>query len=73
MNIVNELINTVNSTSDCFNFWILCTIIGVYEMNQFLETLDEQKMLYIKYNVASMPEEDEEQINCFTSMIIYRA
>lgn len=44
-----------------------------YEMNQFLETLDEQKLLDIKYNVAAMPEEDEEQIYCFTSMIIYRA
>ena len=37
-----------------------------YEMNQFLETLDEQKLLDIKYNVAAMPEEDEEQIYCFT-------
>jgi hypothetical protein len=44
-----------------------------YEMNQFLETLDEQKLLDIKYNVAAMPEADEEQIYCFTSMIIYRA
>ncbi len=42
-------------------------------MNRFLETLDEKKLVDIKYNVAAMPEEDEEQIYCFSAMIIYRA
>lgn len=45
------------------------------EMNKFLEELDDKKLLDIKYNVAALPEddEDEEQIYCFSAMIIYRA
>jgi hypothetical protein len=44
------------------------------EMNRFLKGLDEKKLLDIKYNVAAMPEdEEEEQIYCFSAMIIYRA
>ncbi|WP_338449159.1 sporulation protein Cse60 [Niallia oryzisoli] len=44
------------------------------EMNHFLKDLDEKKLLDIKYNVAAMPDdEDEEQIYCFTAMVIYRA
>lgn len=44
------------------------------EMNRFLKELDEKKLLDIKYNVAAMPEdEEEEQIYCFSAMIIYRA
>lgn len=44
------------------------------EMNRFLKGLDEQKLLDIKYNVAALPEdEEEEQIYCFSAMIIYRA
>jgi hypothetical protein len=44
------------------------------DMNRFLEKLDEKKLLDIKYNVAVIPEEeDEEQIYCFSAMIVYRA
>ncbi|WP_394235622.1 sporulation protein Cse60 [Niallia oryzisoli] len=44
------------------------------EMNHFLKDLDERKLVDIKYNIAAMPdEEDEEQIYCFSAMIIYRA
>jgi hypothetical protein len=44
------------------------------EMNGFLKDLDEQKLLDIKYNVAAMTEdEEEEQIYCFSAMIIYRS
>ncbi|SFB18064.1 MULTISPECIES: sporulation protein Cse60 [unclassified Bacillus (in: firmicutes)] len=43
------------------------------EMNRFLKGMDEQKLVDIKYNVAAMPEEEEEQIYCFSAMIIYRA
>ena len=43
------------------------------EMNEFLEDLDEKQLLDIKYNVAAMSEEeDEEQIYCFSAMVIYR-
>jgi hypothetical protein len=44
------------------------------EMNLFLKGLDEKKLLDIKYNVAALPEDEEEnQIYCFSAMIIYRA
>ena len=44
------------------------------EMNRFLKSLDEKKLLDIKYNVAAITEdEEEEQIYCFSAMIIYRA
>ncbi|HEY2421759.1 MAG TPA: sporulation protein Cse60 [Neobacillus sp.] len=44
------------------------------EMNYFLKDLDEKKLVDIKYNVAAMTEdEEEEQIYCFSAMIIYRA
>ncbi|WP_419955869.1 sporulation protein Cse60 [Neobacillus niacini] len=44
------------------------------EMNRFLRGLDEKKLLDIKYNVAALPEDEEEdQIYCFSAMIIYRA
>lgn len=44
------------------------------DMNHFLKGLDERKLIDIKYNVAAMAEEDEEeQIYCFTAMIIYRS
>ncbi len=44
------------------------------EMNYFLEDLNENQLLDIKYNVAAMPEEDDQdQIYCFTAMVIYRA
>ncbi len=44
------------------------------EMNRFLKGIDEKKLVDIKYNVAAMPEdEEEEQIYCFSAMIIYRA
>jgi hypothetical protein len=44
------------------------------EMNRFLKSLDEKKLLDIKYNVAAMTEdEEEEQIYCFSAMIIFKA
>lgn len=43
------------------------------EMNQFLEEIDDRQLIDIKYNVAAMTEDVEEQIYCFSAMIIYRA
>ena len=43
------------------------------EMNKFLEDLDEKKLVDIKYNVAAYQEDVEEQIYCFSAMVIYRA
>ncbi|CAM3766006.1 sporulation protein Cse60 [Mesobacillus zeae] len=42
------------------------------EMNSFLEILDEKKLVDIKYHVAALKEEEEEQIYCFTAMIVYK-
>lgn len=44
------------------------------EMNRFLKGIDDQSLVDIKYNVAALTEEEEEeQIYCFSAMIIYRA
>ncbi|MHC0038928.1 sporulation protein Cse60 [Pseudoneobacillus sp. C159] len=43
------------------------------DMNSFLKKLDETRLIDIKYNVAAIQEEDEdEQIYCFSAMVIYR-
>ncbi|AIE61086.1 sporulation protein Cse60 [Bacillus methanolicus] len=42
------------------------------EMNYFLEQLDEHRIVDIKYNVAVIREDEEEQIYCFSAMVIYR-
>lgn len=43
------------------------------EVNRFLERLDEDQLIDIKYHVSTMYEEDEEeQIYCFSAMVIYR-
>ncbi|CAM3536388.1 sporulation protein Cse60 [Cytobacillus oceanisediminis] len=43
------------------------------EMNHFLEKIEEKKLLDIKYNVAAVQEDEDEQIYCFSAMVIYRA
>lgn len=43
------------------------------DMNRFLKTIEEKKLLDIKYNIAAIHEEEDEQIYCFSAMIIYRA
>ncbi|MFD2446479.1 sporulation protein Cse60 [Bacillus sp. CGMCC 1.16607] len=43
------------------------------EMNHFLKKIDETSLIDIKYNVAAMSEEEDEQIYCFSAMVIYRA
>ncbi len=43
------------------------------EMNRFLAKMEEKKLLDIKYNIAAMHEDEEDdQIYCFSAMIIYR-
>lgn len=44
------------------------------EVNRFLERLDERQIIDIKYNIAALPEEEDvdEQIYCFSAMVIYR-
>jgi hypothetical protein len=43
------------------------------EMNTFLKRIDEDQLIDIKYNIAAMQEEDEDQIYCFSAMVIYRS
>ncbi|OHX49105.1 sporulation protein Cse60 [Cytobacillus oceanisediminis] len=43
------------------------------DMNHFLERIEEKKLLDIKYNVAAVQEDEDEQIYCFSAMVIYRA
>jgi hypothetical protein len=44
------------------------------DMNVFLRKIDEAKLVDIKYNVAAIQEDDDdEQIYCFSAMVIYRA
>lgn len=42
------------------------------EMNGFLKDLDEEKIVDIKYHIAAMSEDEEEQIYCFSAMVIYK-
>ncbi|MDQ0176901.1 sporulation protein Cse60 [Bacillus chungangensis] len=41
------------------------------EMNDFLSNLDARKFVDIKYHIAMLSDEDE-QIFCFSGMILYR-
>jgi hypothetical protein len=45
------------------------------DMNRFLKQIDDDQLVDIKYNVAAMAEEedDDEQIYCFSAMVIYKA
>jgi hypothetical protein len=43
------------------------------DMNIFLERIDENRLIDIKYNVAAIQEEDEDQIYCFSAMVVYRS
>lgn len=42
------------------------------EMNAFLKGITEKQLVDIKYDVAVTGDEEENQIYCFSSMIIYR-
>lgn len=42
------------------------------EVNQFLQQLDEEQLIDIKYTVAAMSELENEQIYCFSAMVIFR-
>ncbi|WP_026693605.1 sporulation protein Cse60 [Peribacillus kribbensis] len=41
-------------------------------MNSFLKGMKEDQLVDIKYNIAAMNEDEEEQIYCFSAMVIYR-
>ncbi|AEP01608.1 sporulation protein Cse60 [Heyndrickxia faecalis] len=41
-------------------------------MNAFLEKIEEDKLIDIKYNIAAMVEPaEDDQIYCFSAMILY--
>ncbi|PLS14928.1 sporulation protein cse60 [Bacillus sp. M6-12] len=41
------------------------------EINSFLKKIDEDNLIDIKFNVATINEEQNEQIYCFSAMVIY--
>jgi hypothetical protein len=42
------------------------------EMNAFLENITDNQIVDIKYNVATTSEEEDEQIYCFSAMVVYK-
>ncbi|MFT4414929.1 sporulation protein Cse60 [Fredinandcohnia humi] len=42
-------------------------------MNKFLERINETDVLDIKYQVGVSCDQDDDQIFCFSGMIVYRA
>ncbi|MEH6944765.1 sporulation protein Cse60 [Bacillus sp. JJ722] len=43
------------------------------EMNEFLKKVDEDQLVDIKYDVAVIGEEVDEQVYCFSAMVIYKS
>ncbi len=41
-------------------------------VNRFLKQIDEDQLIDIKYNIAAISEMEDEQIYCFSAMVIYR-
>lgn len=42
------------------------------EINSFLEEIRDNQIVDIKYNVSASVEEEDEQIYCFSAMIVYK-
>ncbi len=42
------------------------------EMNAFLEDISDNQIVDIKYNVSTTVEEFDDQIYCFSAMIVYK-
>lgn len=42
------------------------------DVNEFLSKLEETKLVDIKYHVAVASEDEDEQIYCFSAMVMYR-
>lgn len=43
-----------------------------HEINRFLDKIDETDLIEIKYQVGVSCNQDDDQIFCFSAMIIYR-
>ncbi|MBD8006037.1 sporulation protein Cse60 [Bacillus norwichensis] len=41
------------------------------EINQFLSDLEHKQVVDIKYNIAVLREAEDEQIYCFSAMVLY--
>ena len=41
------------------------------EMNNFLSGLDRKQIVDIKYNIAMLGEAGDEQVYCFSAMVMY--
>lgn len=41
------------------------------EINGFLSDLEQKQVVDIKYNIAALREAEDEQIYCFSAMVMY--
>ncbi|GIN93069.1 sporulation protein cse60 [Siminovitchia terrae] len=41
------------------------------EINRFLSDLEHKQVVDIKYNIAALREAEDEQIYCFSAMVMY--
>lgn len=41
------------------------------EINHFLSDLEQRQVVDIKYNIAAIREVEDEQIYCFSAMVMY--
>ncbi|WP_010678482.1 sporulation protein Cse60 [Bacillus timonensis] len=44
-----------------------------HEMNRFLQKIDERDVIEVKFQVGVSCDQEDDQIFCFSAMIIYRA
>lgn len=44
-----------------------------HKMNRFFEKVDEQDIMEVKFQVGVSCDQEDDQIFCFSAMIIYRA
>ncbi|WP_108672201.1 sporulation protein Cse60 [Peribacillus acanthi] len=42
------------------------------DINTFLRNLEDDQLVDIKYNVAAIQEDEDDQIYCFSAMVIYK-
>ena len=44
----------------------------VYEVNKFLKTIDDNLLLDIKYSISTFVTASNEQVYCYSALIVYK-
>ncbi len=44
----------------------------VYEINKFLKTIDDNLLLDIKYSISTFVTSSNEQVYCYSALIVYK-